>query len=141
MRSWRGVERELEIWNDIENELISNEQSWVKDAVRILIEIPDKHHYQVELEEFLDTKIVSQKKAKQAISEAIMSRILSFRERKWPIACLFFAGPTWVWKTEIVKALAEFLLGNENNYTKISCENYMESHTSTTLFWAPKSYT
>ncbi len=135
-----GVERELEIWDDIENELISNAQCEVKEEVIEIMDIPEKHQYQIEIEEFLDSRIISQQKAKEAISKAIISRLLSFRQRKWPIACLYFAGPTWVWKTEIVKALAELLLGNENNYTKISCENYMESHTSTTLFWAPKSF-
>ncbi|MDP2090741.1 MAG: AAA family ATPase [Candidatus Gracilibacteria bacterium] len=134
------VERELEIGDDIENELISNAQCEVKEEVIEIMDIPEKHHYQIEIEEFLDSRIISQQKAKEAISKAIISRILSFRQRKGPIACLYFAGPTGVGKTEIVKALAELLLGNENNYTKISCENYMESHTSTTLFGAPKSY-
>ncbi|MDD2871888.1 MAG: AAA family ATPase [Candidatus Gracilibacteria bacterium] len=134
-------EGELIDLGDKNNEFISNTKNEIKEEVIEIIEIPEKHHYQIEIEEFLDSRIISQQKAKEAISKAIISRILSFRQRKGPIACLFFAGPTGVGKTEIVKALAELLLGNENNYTKISCENFMESHTSTTLFGAPKSYT
>ncbi|MDP2396355.1 MAG: hypothetical protein Q8S84_05835 [bacterium] len=46
------------------------------------MDIPEKHHYQIEIEEFLDSRIISQQKAKEAISKAIISRILSFRQRK-----------------------------------------------------------
>lgn len=127
---------ETQMENDFEVE--KNE---FKESIRILMDVPERHHYDIELEYNLDKTIVGQKNAKKEIIDAIMSRILSIRERKWPIACLLFTWPTWVWKTEIVKSLAKFLLWNENNFTKIACENYIESHSTTTLFWAPKSFT
>lgn len=60
--------------------------------------------------------------------------------KKWPLGVLFIAWPTWVWKTETVRVLAEKLLWDPNAFTKINCEQFQESHTSRTLFEAPPSY-
>jgi len=108
--------------------------------VQILINCPDEHDFHHILKDLLDEKVIWQSKAKKIITDTIVWQILSFRNRKGPIACLLFAWPTWVWKTEIVKALSKSLLWNENSYTKINCENYQESHSNRNLFWAPKSY-
>ena len=119
---------------------ISKQENTIKKQVMHLLDIPEKHPFQIEMDNYLDQNIVWQQEAKKEIVEAIMWKLLSFRESNEPIACLFFTGPTWVWKTQIVKVLAKFLLGNKNAYTRIACENYMESHSSTSLFWAPKSF-
>jgi hypothetical protein len=129
------IDNKIEVNNQIDNEL-----DITKESVKILLEIPGKHHYHVELEKRLNEKIIWQEKAKDEIISAILSKILSFRERKWPIACLFFSGPTWVWKSQIVKELAHILLWNKEAYIKIACENLSDATSTSNLFWASKNY-
>lgn len=112
----------------------------IKGKIKILLEISEEHEFFTELIGSLDTLLIGQKDAKNAIWEAIVSKILSFREKKWTLWNFFFAWPTWVWKTEMVKALAKSLLWDPNAYTHIWCETFQESHSARDIFWAPKSY-
>jgi len=111
-----------------------------KDKLWILLETPEKHDFHYLLKAQLDDNVIWQDEAKEAIIDAVISEILAFRFKKWPLWTLFFSWPTWVWKTQMVKALALALLWREDAFTKISCENLTESHDIKKLFWAPPSY-
>ena len=123
-----------------------NTNVWVTEIdlgkwrVKELLEFNAKHEFHDELRLLLDENVVWQDKAKEGIVNSIIWRILSFRMRKWPLWTLFFSWPTWVWKTQMVKALAKVLLWNEDAFTLIPCENYQEYHTARNLFGAPQSY-
>jgi MoxR-like ATPase len=134
------MNRIQEIYNLEKNSLETGKKEEINWKVRVLLDCWNEHQFHHELMFWLEENIVWQDEAKKAVVDSIVWWILSFRDKKWPIWSLFFAWPTWVWKTEMVKALAKTLLWNENSYTRISCENYQESHTSRNLFWAPKSY-
>ena len=119
---------------------VKENTSQTKTKVEKILHVDLNHSFWDYLLKELDKVIVGQEKAKKTIVNTIVSKIISKRSKKGPMGTLFFAGPTWVWKTEIVKALANILFGDENAFTKISCDTYQESHTARTLFWAPKSY-
>jgi len=137
----KSSERSLEKWEDfLETWEINKAQESTKTEIGQLLNCPSKHDNHHILKSLLDENIVWQDKAKEAIVDLIVAKILSFRFRKWPLWCLMFAWPTWVWKTQMVKALALSLLWSENAFTKISCETLTESHDLKKLLWAPPSY-
>jgi len=90
--------------------------------------------------EWLQKDIVWQDEACYEIADLIETWLLSTFNRWGPLGVAFLAGPTWVWKTQIARTLAKFLLWNEANFTKIACENLQESHATRSLLWAPPSY-
>lgn len=101
----------------------------------------DKHHpFLTELMASFDANLVSQQKAKETLSQAILDSILRLDDPKWPLGVFFFHGPTGVGKTEIVKALAETIFWDAGGFIKVNCENFSESHTGSNLFWSPKWY-
>lgn len=69
-----------------------------------------------------------------------MDSILRLWDSKWPLGVFFFHWPTWVWKTEIVKALADTMFWDPNGFIKINCENFSDRYSGSNLFWAPKWY-
>lgn len=81
-----------------------------------------------------------QETAKRAIVTAITGDLDSIIPKKWPIATLFFYGPTGTGKTEISHVLATILLWSPDRITKVKCEHFQEHHSITNLIWAPKSY-
>lgn len=93
-----------------------------------------------EIIESLDKEIVWQEIAKKEVAEVIISRLNSIKPQKGPLWVLFFSGPTWVWKTQTVKALSKVLFWYDSYFIKIACENLQQSFTSSNLFWSPKWY-
>jgi len=92
------------------------------------------------MEEFLHKRIVGQEEAISAISRAIRRSRAGLKEAKKPIGSFIFLGPTGVGKTELARALAEFLFNTEDSLVRIDMSEYQEKFTSSRLFGAPPGY-
>ncbi|GJL50116.1 MAG: ATP-dependent Clp protease ATP-binding subunit ClpC [Nitrospirales bacterium] len=92
------------------------------------------------MEEFLHKRIVGQEEAISAISRAIRRSRAGLKEAKKPIGSFIFLGPTGVGKTELARALSEFLFNTEDSLVRIDMSEYQEKFTSSRLFGAPPGY-
>ncbi len=92
------------------------------------------------MEEALHGRIIAQEEAIRAISMAIRRSRAGIKDRRKPIGSFFFLGPTGVGKTELAKALAEFLFNDENALVKIDMSEYMERFNVSKLTGAPPGY-
>lgn len=92
------------------------------------------------MEEELHRRIVAQEEAIRAVARAIRRSRAGLKSRNRPIGSFFFLGPTGVGKTELAKALAEFLFNNENALVKIDMSEYMERFNVSRLTGAPPGY-
>ena len=94
----------------------------------------------LKMEERLHERIIGQEEAVKAVSDAILRSRAGLTEGKRPIAAFLFIGPTGVGKTELAKALAWAVFGNENAVVRIDMSEYMERHTVSRLIGAPPGY-
>ena len=94
----------------------------------------------VHMEESLHQRIIGQEEAVAAVSEAIRRSRSGLSDPRRPIGNFIFLGPTGVGKTELAKALAEFLFDDEGNMVRIDMSEYMEKHTVSRLIGAPPGY-
>lgn len=92
------------------------------------------------LETELHIRVVGQEEAISAVSDAIRRNRAGLQDPKRPIGSFIFLGTTGVGKTELAKALAEFLFNNENNLVRIDMSEYQERHTVSRLIGAPPGY-
>lgn len=92
------------------------------------------------LETELHMRVVGQDEAINAISDAIRRSRAGLQDSKRPIGSFIFLGTTGVGKTELAKALAEFLFSNENSMVRIDMSEYQERHTVSRLIGAPPGY-
>jgi ATP-dependent Clp protease ATP-binding subunit ClpC len=99
----------------------------------------DKEKY-VHMEERIHERLIDQEEAVTAISEAIRRSMSGLKDPKRPIGSFIFLGPTGVGKTELVKALAWFLFGDENAIVRLDMSEYQEEHTTSRLIGAPPGY-
>ena len=92
------------------------------------------------LETELHKRVVGQDEAIEAVSNAIRRSRAGLQDTKRPIGSFIFLGTTGVGKTELAKALAEFLFNNENSMVRIDMSEYQERHTVSRLVGAPPGY-
>jgi ATP-dependent Clp protease ATP-binding subunit ClpB len=92
------------------------------------------------LEEELHKRVVGQEEAIAAISDAIRRSRAGLSDPKKPIGSFIFLGTTGVGKTELAKALADFLFNQENSMVRIDMSEYQEKHTVSRLIGAPPGY-
>ncbi len=92
------------------------------------------------LESELHNRIIGQDEAVTAISKAIRRGRVGLKDPKRPIGSFIFLGPTGVGKTELCKALAESMFGNENMMIRLDMSEYMEKHTVSRLVGSPPGY-
>ncbi|MGD8759800.1 MAG: ATP-dependent Clp protease ATP-binding subunit, partial [Anaerolineales bacterium] len=92
------------------------------------------------MEEALHKRIVGQDEAIEAISKAVRRSRAGLKDPKRPIGSFVFLGPTGVGKTELTKALAEFIFGTEEALVQIDMSEFMERHTVSRLVGAPPGY-
>ncbi len=92
------------------------------------------------MENILHNRVIGQHEAVTAISKAIRRSRVGLSDPKRPIGSFLFLGPTGVGKTELSKALAEVLFGDENSIIRIDMSEYMEKHTVSKLIGAPPGY-
>ncbi len=92
------------------------------------------------LEDELHKRVVGQEEAIEGISDAVRRSRAGLQDTKRPIGSFIFLGTTGVGKTELAKALAEFLFNNENSMTRIDMSEYQERHAVSRLVGAPPGY-
>jgi ATP-dependent Clp protease ATP-binding subunit ClpB len=92
------------------------------------------------MEQRLHDRVVGQDKAVNAVANAIRRARAGLQEETRPIGSFIFLGPTGVGKTELARALAEFLFDDEHNLIRIDMSEYMEKHTVARLIGAPPGY-
>ena len=92
------------------------------------------------LEDELHKRVVGQEEAIEAISDAVRRSRAGLQDSKRPIGSFIFLGTTGVGKTELAKALADFLFNNENSMTRIDMSEYQERHSVSRLVGAPPGY-
>jgi ATP-dependent Clp protease ATP-binding subunit ClpC len=94
----------------------------------------------VDMEKRLHARVVGQDEAVRAVSDAVRLARAGLREGRRPIATFLFLGPTGVGKTELAKALAETVFGEEDAIVRLDMSEYMERHTVARLIGAPPGY-
>ncbi len=94
----------------------------------------------IKMEERLGKRVIGQKDAITAVSNAVRRARAGIQDENRPIGSFLFLGPTGVGKTELCKALAEFLFDDDSAMTRIDMSEYMEKHSVSRLIGAPPGY-
>jgi ATP-dependent Clp protease ATP-binding subunit ClpC len=94
----------------------------------------------MQMEEVLHNRIIGQHDAIEAISKAVRRARAGLKDPRRPIGSFMFLGPTGVGKTELTKALAEFLFGSEDALIQLDMSEFMERHSVARLVGAPPGY-
>jgi|LSQX01.1.fsa_nt_gb ATP-dependent Clp protease ATP-binding subunit ClpC len=92
------------------------------------------------MEEILHKRVIGQSEAVKAVSRAIRRARAGLKDPKRPIGSFIFLGPTGVGKTELARALAESLFGDEDAMIRLDMSEYMEKHTTARLIGSPPGY-
>ncbi|MDR0914113.1 MAG: ATP-dependent Clp protease ATP-binding subunit [Oscillospiraceae bacterium] len=92
------------------------------------------------LEDVLHARVVGQDEAVKAVAKAIRRGRVGLKDPKRPVGSFIFLGPTGVGKTELCKALAEAMFGDENALLRLDMSEYMEKHTVSKLVGSPPGY-
>jgi ATP-dependent Clp protease ATP-binding subunit ClpC len=94
----------------------------------------------LKMEEVLHQRLIGQEEAIETVSRAVRRARAGLKDPKRPIGSFVFLGPTGVGKTELAKALAEFMFGSEDTLIKIDMSEFMERHNVSRLVGAPPGY-
>ena len=94
----------------------------------------------LKMEDTIHERIIGQKHAVVAVSKAIRRARVGLRNPNRPIASFIFAGPTGVGKTELTKALSDYMFGTEESMIRLDMSEYMEKHTVAKLIGSPPGY-
>jgi ATP-dependent Clp protease ATP-binding subunit ClpC len=94
----------------------------------------------LQMEEGLHKRVIGQEEAIETIARAVRRARAGLKDPKRPIGSFIFMGPTGVGKTELAKALAEFMFGSEDALIKIDMSEFMERHAAARLVGAPPGY-
>jgi len=111
---------------------------WTGVPVTSLTE--DESERLLKMEDTLHKRVIGQDEAVSAVSRAIRRGRVGLKDPKRPIGSFLFLGPTGVGKTELCKALAEAVFGDENAMIRIDMSEYMEKHTTSKLIGSPPGY-
>jgi len=134
-------------WNDkasskdsvvTEEDIASIVSGWTGIPVTKLAE--EESERLLNLESILHQRVIGQEEAVLAVSKAIRRARVGLKDPKRPVGSFIFLGPTGVGKTELSKALAEALFGDENAVIRIDMSEYMEKHTVSKLIGSPPGY-
>ncbi|KJE28471.1 negative regulator of genetic competence ClpC/MecB [Geobacillus kaustophilus] len=94
----------------------------------------------LKLEEILHSRVVGQDEAVKAVAKAVRRARAGLKDPKRPIGSFIFLGPTGVGKTELARALAEAMFGDEDALIRIDMSEYMEKHSTSRLIGSPPGY-
>ncbi len=94
----------------------------------------------LQLGDHLHKRVIGQEEAVQAVADAVIRARSGLKDPNRPIGSFIFLGPTGVGKTELARALAEFLFDDESNMVRLDMSEYMEKHTVARLIGAPPGY-
>ncbi|RQD67003.1 MAG: ATP-dependent Clp protease ATP-binding subunit [Tindallia sp. MSAO_Bac2] len=111
---------------------------WTGIPVRKLQE--DESERLLSMENILHERVVGQQEAIESVSKAIRRARVGLKDPKRPIGSFVFLGPTGVGKTELSRALAEAIFGDENAMIRVDMSEYMEKHTVSKLIGSPPGY-
>lgn len=134
--AWANTEKPHAVVN--EEQIAAIVQSWTGIPVARLVE--GEQQKLLRMEEDLHRRIIGQKEAVSAVSRAIRRARSGLKDPKRPIASFMFLGPTGIGKTELAKALAEYLYEKESNMVRIDMSEYMERFAVSRLVGAPPGY-
>jgi len=121
-----------------ENDIAAVVSRWTGVPVSRLLE--GEVQKLLHLEEELHTRVVGQDEAVKAVAEAVLRARSGLKDPRRPIGSFLFLGPTGVGKTELARALAEFLFDDEHAMVRIDMSEYQEKHTVARLIGAPPGY-
>ena len=145
---WRGARREKEapLSPDSSTSLLVVDELDIAQLVSSWTGIPAGRLLEgegqrlVHMEDDLHRRVIGQHDAVVAVAEAIRRSRSGLSDPKRPIGSFIFLGPTGVGKTELARALAEFMFDDETNMVRIDMSEYMEKHTVSRLIGAPPGY-
>ncbi len=121
-----------------EEEIADIVSSWTNIPVRRLAEEETERLKQ--MEKILHERVVGQEEAIVAVSKAVRRGRVGLKDPNRPIGSFMFLGPTGVGKTELTKALAEAMFGDENAMVRVDMSEYMEKHTVSKMIGSPPGY-
>ena len=121
-----------------ENEVADVVAGWTKIPVSRLTESEASRLQK--LEETLHKRVIGQEEAVSAVSKAVRRGRVGLKDPKRPIGSFLFLGPTGVGKTEVSKALAEAVFGNEESMIRVDMSEYMEKHSVSKMIGSPPGY-
>ena len=143
----KKLEKEKQKWEDrntksvsvlTEEDIADVISSWTGIPVKKLTQ--DENEKLKNLEKTLHERVIGQNEAVEAVAKAIRRGRAGLKDPNRPIGSFLFLGPTGVGKTELSKALAEVLFGNENAMLRIDMSEYMEPHSVSKLIGSPPGY-
>jgi ATP-dependent Clp protease ATP-binding subunit ClpB len=121
-----------------EEDIASIVARWTGIPVTKLIEAESQKL--LEMENRLGERVIGQREAVEAVAEAVRRARAGLSDPRRPIGSFIFVGPTGVGKTELAKALAEFLFDDEHAIVRVDMSEYMEKHSVARLIGAPPGY-
>ena len=121
-----------------ENEIADVVAGWTKIPVSKLTESEAVRLQK--LEETLHKRVIGQEEAVSAVAKAVRRGRVGLKDPKRPIGSFLFLGPTGVGKTEVSKALAEAVFGNEEAMIRVDMSEYMEKHSVSKMIGSPPGY-
>jgi len=121
-----------------ESEIADIVEAWTKIPVKKLAD--EEGERLLHLDELLRARVIGQDEATVAVARAIRRGRVGLKDPKRPMGSFIFLGPTGVGKTELSKALAELLFGDENSMIRVDMSEYMEKHSVSKLIGSPPGY-
>ncbi|WP_160678829.1 ATP-dependent Clp protease ATP-binding subunit [Clostridium sp. C8-1-8] len=121
-----------------EQQIASVVSKWTKVPVEKLTETESEKL--LKLEEILHKRVVGQNEAVKSVARAVRRARVGLKDPNRPIGSFIFLGPTGVGKTELSKALAEAMFGDEDNTVRVDMSEYMEKHSVSRLIGSPPGY-
>ncbi|MCS3494756.1 MULTISPECIES: ATP-dependent Clp protease ATP-binding subunit [Micrococcales] len=136
-KSWRNgdMDEVSEVTEDLIAEVLAN-----STGIPVVKLTEEESTRLLNMEDELHKRVIGQDSAIKAISQAIRRTRAGLKDPNRPGGSFIFAGPTGVGKTELAKALAEFLFGEEDALITLDMSEYSEKHTVSRLFGAPPGY-
>ncbi|MGB7606288.1 MAG: ATP-dependent Clp protease ATP-binding subunit [Lutisporaceae bacterium] len=136
-RNWSGKSQSTDSVVG-EEEVATIVSSWTGIPVTKMVE--EESQKLLNLESILHERVIGQEEAVHAVAQAIKRARVGLKDPRRPVGSFIFLGPTGVGKTELTKALAEALFGDEGAMIRIDMSEYMEKHTVSRLIGSPPGY-
>ena len=112
----------------------------VRTGIPVAKMLAEEKEKLLSMESILERRVVGQRKAIDSISNAVRKSRAGLKKPQRPIGSFLFLGPTGTGKTELAKALAEFLFDDERNIVRLDMSEYMEKHSVAKIIGAPPGY-
>ncbi|MDR1442360.1 MAG: ATP-dependent Clp protease ATP-binding subunit [Bifidobacteriaceae bacterium] len=136
-KAWRAGD--LDTVAEVDEELIA-EVLAMSTGIPVIKLTEEESSRLLRMEDELHKRVIGQDEAIKALSQAIRRTRAGLKDPKRPGGSFIFAGPTGVGKTELAKALAEFLFGDEDSLIQLDMSEFAERHTVSRLFGSPPGY-